>query len=119
MLDTKLIIRCPWCGKSKTLKEWDDLTFSKCTTREMKRSFRSLAKEGTWLKNSNKYFLCGDCDRWLKASQLILESDKPEHKKIGGEPVILSAFKDGEKVDVSEYENVPLGSITDSTDSSQ
>ena len=114
MLDTNLTIRCPWCNKSSTLGAWDTVTFGKCSTREMKRAFRSLTKEGTWLKNSNKYFMCPDCNRWLKASQLILVTDDKALKKFGGEPVIISAFSGNKRVDTDEYGDIPVGSLSDS-----
>ena len=106
MLDTNLIIRCPWCGSTRTLKDWDDTTFSKCSTREMKRSFRSLTKEGTWLKNSNKYFVCRECQKWVKASQLIIESNDAKLKKLGRESVIMSAFSGGHKVNTNDIADV-------------
>ena len=65
-------VRCGWCFKDSLLGEWNDLTFSKCTNREMKRDFTQLS----------------DSNTWSRGSQLrIVDTDNESLKRLGGEPV--------------------------------
>ena len=82
---------CGWCGAINTLGKWSDLTYSKCTNREMKRAFQPLTDSKAFMKNTKSYYICPDCGKWSKGSQLkIINSDNDEVSKLGGDMTMLS-----------------------------
>ena len=94
MLERNLQIRCAWCGKTNTLGEWNDKTYEKCTSRAMKRAFTSLTQKKAFMKNADTYYLCPDCGKWCKGSQLkIVNTDNKELLKLGGESVFSPVKK--------------------------
>lgn len=60
------IVVCPVCNTEKTCEEWDRDTFSRCTTRETKRDFRSITTYEAATVSSTKddmyYYLCLNCN---------------------------------------------------------
>lgn len=84
-LDRKLNVRCTWCGKKNTLGEWNDLTYSKCTSREMRRAFMPLTDSSVFKDNTKAYYICPSCNMWNKGNQLkITDTDDENLKKLGG-----------------------------------
>ena len=63
-------IICAYCYCKSDAIEWDKLTFSKCSNREMKRSFTHLNDTKALLDKSNTYYMCPKCSKWNKGSQL-------------------------------------------------
>jgi len=89
MIDKKEHIRCGWCSKISTLGEWNDLTYSKCVNREMKRAFTELTQEKAFLHKSNTFYMCPKCKTWSRGSQLaIVDTDNEKLLKLGREPTI-------------------------------
>lgn len=87
-------IRCGWCSAVNSLGEWNDLTYSKCTSRQMKRAFTQLTEEKAFLRKSDTFYLCPSCGKWSRGSQLsIIDSDNPKLMRLGGEPVFGSYLK--------------------------
>lgn len=87
-IDKKEIVRCGWCFKDSTLGEWNDLTYSKCTNRAMKRDFTELTDSRAFLNKSNTFYMCPKCSAWSRGSQLrIVDTDNDSLKRLGGEPV--------------------------------
>ena len=85
-IDKKEKIRCGWCLKESTLGEWNDLTYSKCTNREMKRDFTQLTDSKAFLRKSDTFYLCPKCNKWSRGCQLkIVDSDNPALNRLGGE----------------------------------
>ena len=84
-------VRCGWCMKVSSLGEWNDLTYSKCTNREMKRAFTQLTSEKAFLRKSDTFYLCPHCGKWSRGSQLSIV-DTEDHKllSLGREPVMLN-----------------------------
>ena len=69
-------IRCTWCGKKSSLKQWDDLTYSQCTNREMKRAYTKLTDKKAFLYKSDTFYMCPKCKKWSRGSNLkILENE--------------------------------------------
>lgn len=94
MIDIHEKVRCGWCGKDSSLGEWNDLTYSKCTNREMKRAFTKLTDEKAFLHKSDTFYMCPKCNKWSRGSQLrIVDSDNPKLKKLGGEPTLGNIVK--------------------------
>ena len=82
-------VRCGWCGKISTLGEWNDLTYSKCTNREMKRAFTLLSEERAFLRKSDTFYMCPKCEKWSRGSQLsIVDTEDKKLLRLGREPVI-------------------------------
>lgn len=82
-------VRCGWCLKVHKLGEWNDLTYSKCSNREMKRAFTPLTNEKAFLKRSDTFYICPECKKWSRGSQLVIvDTDDPKLLKLGGEPVM-------------------------------
>jgi len=82
-------IRCAWCLKTAKLGIWNDNTFSKCLNREMKRAFTQLTSEKAFLRKSDTFYLCPNCERWSRGSQLKIVNTTDERLlSLGGEPVI-------------------------------
>lgn len=81
-------VRCAWCFKDSSLGEWNDLTFNRCTNREMKRDFTQLSDSKAFLHKSNTFYLCPKCNTWSRGSQLkIVDTDNEALKRLGGESV--------------------------------
>ena len=98
MISNNEDIRCGWCRKSSKLKEWDDLTFSRCTNREMKRCYTKLSNEKAFLRKSDTYYMCPKCKSWSRGSQLrIINTDDLKLKNLGGEPIIWGNMINDEK----------------------
>lgn len=88
-IDRKEKVRCNWCFKVSTIAEWNDLTYSKCTNREMKRDFTPLSDSKAFLRNSDTFYICPCCNKWSRGSQLkIVDTDNKALLKLGGESVI-------------------------------
>ena len=82
-------IKCGWCMKISTLGEWNDLTYSKCTNREMKRAFTKLTEEKAFYRKSDTYYICPKCNKWSRGSQLsVVDTLDDKLIKLGGEPVM-------------------------------
>lgn len=87
-------IKCPRCARLSKLGEWDDLTYSRCKSREMRRSFVHLEQPKAFRHSSDTFYLCPKCGLWSRGSQLSIISDNRELSKLGGESIFLS-----EKID--------------------
>lgn len=82
-------VLCGWCYKTSTLGEWDDLTYSKCTNREMKRAYTRLTEEKAFLRKSDTFYVCPVCGKWSRGSQLkIVDTNDKRLLKLGGEQVV-------------------------------
>jgi hypothetical protein len=82
-------VRCGWCGKASKLGEWNDLTYSKCVNREMKRAFTQLTSERAFLRKSDTFYMCPRCSKWSRGSQLsIVDTTDEKLMKLGREPVM-------------------------------
>lgn len=82
-------IMCGWCGKKSTLGEWNDLTYSKCFNREMKRLYTQLTEEKAFYRKSDTFYICPKCSRWSRGSQLtITDTTDSRLQRLGGEPVM-------------------------------
>lgn len=92
MLDGNLDIRCPRCRQNSKLRVWDTLTYSMCSTREMRRAYTQLYKEKAFKHESNTFYVCPMCRNWSRGSQLkIVNTDNPELQKLGGRSFLYSA----------------------------
>ena len=90
MIDNCVDILCPRCGKVTKLKNWNDLTYSMCSTREMKRAYTQLYEKKAFKHESNTFYICPQCYQWSRGSQLkITNTDNPELKKLGGRSVVF------------------------------
>jgi len=69
-------IECQWCYEKSKLGEWNDLTYSKCTNREMKRRFTNLAEPKALLHKSDTFYLCPKCEKWSRGSQLRVVNEE-------------------------------------------
>lgn len=87
-------ISCGWCGKVSTLGEWNDLTYSRCTNREMKRAFTQLTNEKAFLRKSDTFYECPECHKWSRGSQLsIVDTNDEKLLKLGGESTMGNYLK--------------------------
>ena len=91
MISREEDIRCPWCNKVSKLGIWNDLTYGKCTNREMRRAFTSLTEEKAFLRKSDTYYICPLCNKWCRGSQLsIVNTDNARLLGLGGELLITN-----------------------------
>lgn len=79
---------CQHCSKVSTLGSWNDKTYSQCTEREMRKTFRPLMAESSFKRESDVYYMCPICKKWSRGSQLVIVSDDPKLKALGGESII-------------------------------
>lgn len=87
MLSDDKLIKCPWCLSERSLKDWNDTTFSECRSREMKRAFRSLKNKAVWGKESKHFYKCPNCANWVRGNKLKIVSDNVELGELGNEPL--------------------------------
>lgn len=88
-LDRKLDVVCGWCGKKSHLGTWNDLTYSRCTNREMKRAFTPLTERKAFLRKSDTFYVCPLCGKWSRGSQLrITNTNDKSLLSLGGESVM-------------------------------
>lgn len=81
---------CPRCGKVAKLETWNSLTYSMCSTREMKRAYTQLYEKKAFKQESNTFYICPNCHQWSRGSQLkIVNTDNAELKKLGGRSIIF------------------------------
>ena len=92
VLDENLEVKCGWCMGIHSIKEWNDLTYSYCTRREMRRLYTPLTNIKAFSKNNEVYYCCPTCSKWSRGNQLRVMGD--EYKGIGGEPVMMYTSKD-------------------------
>lgn len=83
MLDTSLMIKCPRCEAESTLGDWDDYSYAECITREMRRGYIPLQEKRAFNTKSGVCYKCPKCAQWIRGSQLIIDSDDPELRKLG------------------------------------
>ena len=89
MINRNEHIRCGWCNRVSTLGEWNDLTYSKCTNREMKRAFTQLTNEKAFLRKSDTFYICPNCSKWSRGCQLsIVDTEDKRLRSLGGEPTM-------------------------------
>lgn len=89
------MIRCQWCQGENTAKEWNDLTYSDCKSREMRRAFRNIKEPKAWEQDAKFYYRCPCCSQWLRGDQLILlDNDGEPVRGIGGSPIIQIKKRD-------------------------
>lgn len=86
MLSLKLVVRCPVCERNSLLREWDELSYSKCTSREMRRAYKHLTDEKVFSKKVDIFFICPKCSNWSKGNQLAIQSEDPKLKRLGRQP---------------------------------
>lgn len=89
MLDDNLRIKCPWCYRDSSLIDWNDLSFSFCVNRDMKRAFTKLNNTKAFKHKKPNYYICPKCKNWSKGSQLrVTGTDDVELLKLGGESLV-------------------------------
>lgn len=80
-------ILCSWCYKTSELGEWNDLTYSMCVNREMKRAFTQLSEERAFLRKSDTFYMCPVCKKWSRGCKLkIVNTTDKRLLRLGGEP---------------------------------
>ena len=79
-------VLCSWCYKTSDLGEWDNLTYSKCNNREMKRAYTKLSEEKAFLRKSDTFYLCPKCGKWSRGCKLkIVDTTDKKLLRLGGE----------------------------------
>lgn len=73
----KNVIECPDCKVESKLTEWDTVTFDQCYTREMKRSYISLADKRAYRKQSDTHYMCPSCKKYIKGYMLRIKGQLP------------------------------------------
>jgi hypothetical protein len=96
-------VKCDWCRKTSELGEWNDLTWSRCTNREMKRAFTPLTDEKTFLRKSDTFYECPKCHKWSRGCQLrIVDTDNPRLLRLGGQAVFGTGVSRSEEPEDEE-----------------
>ncbi len=89
MISKTSLVRCPWCEKENTVEKWNDGTFAQCTNREMKRDFMPMTNEKAFKKNSVSFYVCPNCGKWTRGSQLLLiRGQNNSNNELSAEPLI-------------------------------
>lgn len=81
------IIKCPLCESDHTVREWDENSYSQCTTREMRRCYTKLNSVKAFDRNEYKYYRCPSCDTWREGYKLVIVSDDEKLRRLGGEVI--------------------------------
>jgi len=92
MISKDADIKCGWCSHVDKAENWNNNSKAACVSREMRRAYRDIYNEKVFDRHKKPaYYKCPKCSTWSKGSQLrIVNSDNPEHRRLGGEPVIKS-----------------------------
>jgi len=89
MLEKDTMIKCGWCGNKNTAEKWNDLSFSECTNREMRRAYTQIYNEKTFSRKANTFYKCPSCGMWSRGSELaIVDTDDEKLLKLGREPIV-------------------------------
>lgn len=87
------LIKCGWCLKLSKLGDWNDTTYSKCVTKDMKDSFIPLDNSSSFNRDSKAYYICPLCNMWSKGSQLkIINSKNKKLESLGGENINILGY---------------------------
>ena len=79
-------VKCSRCGKVSTLGQWNDLTYSRCVNREMRRAFTPLTEEKAFTRSADSFYECPECHEWNRGNHLsIVDTENSELLKLGGE----------------------------------
>ena len=88
-LSRDLDIECPYCYKASKLGSWNDLSYEKCSNREMKRAFKHLNDPKAFEEKSDRYYICPKCGKWVGGWALKIVNTADEAlKKLGGKAVL-------------------------------
>ena len=89
MIDQNELIKCGWCDKESTAKEWQDTTYNACYTRQQRRAFRELKDEKQLRDDQKTYYLCPKCGLWEQGCQTTLVREVDGKLRVyGGKPVV-------------------------------
>lgn len=89
MIGKEINIKCGWCSGKHKAEEWNELTYSECKSREMRRAYTEIYKESTFSKGADTYYKCPSCGTWSKGCQLsIVDTEDRRLLRLGGEPVL-------------------------------
>jgi len=81
-------IKCAWCQDKSTAKEWNDTTYDRCVSREMRRSYVPIFLEKTFRRSEDTFYKCPKCSMWMRGCQLsIVDTDDKKLLRLGGEPI--------------------------------
>lgn len=69
-LSEDTLLMCPVCKEEALTIQWDAYTKSKCTTRQLRRSYKSLLEAGALAKKSDRNYCCPYCDKFSKSHML-------------------------------------------------
>lgn len=89
MISREEQVKCPRCSRVSSLGAWDDKTYGMCTSREMRRAFKSLTNEKSFKQSADTFYICPKCNSWSRGSQLIIESEDKELRKLGRQSVVI------------------------------
>jgi hypothetical protein len=84
------IIKCAKCGAKSSLRVWNDNTFKHCLNRQMKRAFKHLTDDKSYLRKSDTWYKCPICSMWMRGCNLhIIAEDKSPLSRLGRESVLI------------------------------
>lgn len=92
-IDPSILIRCQWCNTDHTLEAWDSNTYAECKSREMRRLYTPLYETKAFNRQAEKFYKCPKCGMWSMGCQLVILSDDPTLRKLGGYPIIRLSKK--------------------------
>lgn len=89
-IDSKEMLICPICSHKNRLSIWEELSQRACVNREMKRAYKSLTDYRVYLPNSENYYQCPDCKRWVCGKHIQIDTDNEQLRKLGTVPYFKS-----------------------------
>lgn len=69
--DTMIV--CSWCSTPHTANEWNDLTYSQCKSRDMRRAYTPITDSKAFSGNKKSYYKCPECGQWRAGSSLKID----------------------------------------------
>lgn len=70
MLNKEDKVGCYWCSEVSTAENWNNATYSECTSREMRRAYTPIFNEKTFTESANTFYKCPLCGKWTRGSNL-------------------------------------------------
>lgn len=84
MIPGNVSVQCPYCGKVRTLSQWDDESRKMANKVKASSKYKSLSEDKLWTEDSDYFYYCNYCKFWHNSRTLKIINN-PKYANYGGE----------------------------------